>query len=70
MSTTTDSETLAEVGEQTTEQQISTDSDGQPLGVNLFITAEELQTMGVDPRGQTVEYRVHEGGVLVTPVDG
>ena len=45
-------------------------SDGQPLGLALFITARELRSLGIDPEdANQVAYAVEGGEIRLSKLD-
>jgi len=46
------------------EARMSRDSGGDPLGVMIYLTAEELQELGVDPRNADKVTYATENGTL------
>jgi len=48
------------------EARMSRDSDGDPLGVMIYLRSEELRELGVSPdKADTVEYAVKNGTLRV-----
>ena len=52
------------------EVRVNRASDGQPLGLALFITARELRSLGVDPENDDrVAYAVEDGEIRLSKPD-
>lgn len=52
------------------ETRISRDADGTALGLAIFINADEMRALGVDPEDAThVTYSITEDGLDVGPAD-
>lgn len=50
---------------------VSHTADGQPIGAALWINADELAALGIDPdRTDAVEIQVADGDLKLTPVHG
>lgn len=43
------------------EAKLNFDNDGNPLGITLVLSAEELRELGVNPEGESVAYWVEDG---------
>jgi len=42
---------------------LSRDRKGEPLGLMVFVTAEELLVAGLDPEADTIEYHIGPEGL-------
>lgn len=47
------------------EVEISRLSNGSPLGVMLFVTAEDLHKIGIDPSQPSVSVAIWKGGLIL-----
>ena len=48
----------------TRQARVNRDPDGEPLGISLAISADELRELGIDPdEADAVEYEIADGGL-------